>query len=96
MKAALIFVLLTFVLIAVVAGRMLQRVPTGEIDREVDDEQGMNGTGKRGEADESPESDDGEATQTETGGEDSGGESERTDDTNDGNDSTTGSGSEQL
>jgi len=92
LRAALIFVLLTFVLIAVVAGQMLQRVPTDETDGEA----GVNDTGGQGEGEEPSESDEVESTRTEAEGEDSGGEPKQTSEINDGNDSTTGNGSEQL
>lgn len=100
LRGALIFVLFTFVMIAVVAALMFQKIPTESstdgTDWKVGDDEDGRDDGKQDASEGTSENDEVEPAQTETNGEDSEGRPEQTGDADDGNDSTTGNGSEQL
>ncbi|MFC7079551.1 hypothetical protein [Halorussus caseinilyticus] len=103
LRLALVFVLLTFVMIAVVAGMMFTKIPTetASTDRttgETGDYEGGQTVDDEGVGDDSeegtPECDEPKKTTTESDGPEAG--SEQTDEADGGSDSTIGDGSEQL
>ena len=80
LRAALVFVLLTFVMIAVVAGMMFTKMPTETVP--TDETNGEAADDEREQSVDDPESDKTEPTPTTTGAQEAKAESEQTDDAN--------------